>query len=161
MVQGRIVLDMLTKRVQLFSNLSNLLSQQQHALINGESKQIYFYAESQLKCMEEIHQVETKWDELIEKLRIEMNQPGASIKNIIFYFLDSKSVPDALEQLEKLKVLAKEIDIARSNNGLLLHNSISLTRNTLQFLQGNGPADTFYNPRRQTFNKNVILNKKL
>jgi flagellar biosynthesis/type III secretory pathway chaperone len=160
MSQGRF-LDTLSKRVQLFSNLNDVLIQQQHALINGESRQIHHFAETELKCMEEIHQVETQWDELIQKFRNQMNQPEATTENIASYFLDIKSIPVALEKLENLKMLAEEITITKRNNALLLHNSISLIRNTLKFLQGNRPADSFYSLRRQTYNKNIILNKKL
>jgi hypothetical protein len=161
MEQGRVILITLEKRVQLFSQLKDLLLQQQNALINGESKEIRYYAEMQLKCMENIHQLEMRWDTIIKNLRKRINQSEISVENILSFILNPKDVSTAFNYLAQLKELAKEIDIMKRNNALLLHNSISLIQNTLRFLQGNKLSDALYNPRRKTVHKNAILNKKL
>lgn len=161
MEQGRIVLKMLKERTQLFSRLKDLLYQQQNALVKNETDKVRNLAEQQLSCMEQIYKVETRWNSLVKNLKKKLNHPEAAVENVISYILEAKSLALAIDDLNKLTELAKDIDTLKRNNALLLHNSITLIRNTLSYLQGNKPTDVFYNPRRKTNYKNAILNKKL
>lgn len=161
MEQGKVVLQLLQNRIKEFNQLKDLLLQQQRALVAVDTEKVTGLAELQVNCMEKIQSLEMRWREVVEQVKQANNISGSSPDLIVSLGLNDHDSTLAIAYLEQLKKVIRELAVVKKNNSLLIHNSLSLVRSTLNQLQGEPKSTALYNPFRKAAQQHILLNKKL
>jgi len=161
MEQGKVVLQLLQDRIREFNQLKELLLQQQRALVSVDTEKVTCFAELQINCMERIQALEARWREIVEKVKLSNNISGNTSDLIVALGLNDHDSTLAFAYLDQLKKTTREIMVVKKNNSLLIHNSLSLVRSTLNQLQGEPKSAALYNPFRKPAQQHILLNKKL
>ena len=161
MEQGKFVLPLIKDRIKSFTQLKDLLLQQQKALVNSDTDQITISSELQIDCMEKIQELENKWQKLIIDIKSRHNLQTAEADYVISLALNDEDSDRVFAYLGQIKRLIGEIETTKRNNTLLINNSLSIIRSTIKHLQGDRAVDAVYHPFRKQINNYALLNKKL
>ncbi|MEJ2635662.1 MAG: flagellar export chaperone FlgN [Calditrichia bacterium] len=161
MEQGKLVLHLLKERIKLLSELKNLLMQQQKVLVTSDTEQITYFAELQVKCMENIQTLEEELRGIISEVKVAHNLKSHTIDQAISMILDETGNNFYFAYRDQLRKLASEIEVIKKNNTLLIHNALGLVQSTLKHLHGGRLPDAVYHPGKKQAMGHLLLNKTL
>ncbi|MFZ0389610.1 MAG: flagellar export chaperone FlgN [Calditrichia bacterium] len=156
----RKILQLLEKRIALMEELKNQLFAQQKALVESDSGQITTLAESQLTCLEKIQKNEMDWQRLTSQMAAEDKDSTTALREW------SRKLPEEeynryLAYQSRIKTLGAEIAVIKRNNRMLIQNSLTLLRSTMNQLRGESAGDPVYGPRQKQKAANLLLDKTL
>ncbi len=161
MSHGRLILNLLKKRVSLLNELKRLLQEQQALLLKNQIDSLDELNERQFRCLEKIQDAESNWQSVVK--RLSAGAPHASIapNYPVLKLLNDEELMEFENWNTRLRALRDEIDQLKQNNQALLENSLGFVQTMLRSILSTGEKPAGYQPGRPLTQRNLWVDKTL
>ncbi|NIR52542.1 MAG: hypothetical protein GWN61_23090 [candidate division Zixibacteria bacterium] len=161
MEQGQFVLDLFQKRIEVYSQLKDVLRHQQEALIDNDIAKIKEISAEQLGYLEKINEYENTWRDFLEQQfpSIEPSQSSQVFPEKLNF--SEKEILQIRRWQKQLRDILLEIKDLKESNQVLMENSLSFVRSLLNNISNGVTKENVYHPHKKSKSTNRLINRTL
>ncbi|NOX36877.1 MAG: flagellar protein FlgN [Calditrichaeota bacterium] len=161
MSHGRLILDLLKKRVALLKDLKRLLQEQQTLLLRNQLDSLDELNERQFQCLEQLQEVESNWQSILNRLSAGATHASIAPNYPVLKLLNDQELMEFENWNTQLRALREDIDQLKQNNQALLENSLGFVQTMLRSILSTGEKSAGYKPGRTLPQRNLWVDKTL
>lgn len=161
MDHGRTLHQFYQKRIGVYTELKELLTQQQQALLENDAEKIRRITTMQLTCLENIQQQETAWLTFLKEV-YGTDDLSRLPSNVLSGFQLPETQANTLRQhQQQLRGLLQDIAELKESNQVLVENSLGFINTLLSHITEGIQRKGVYQPGKKTVAQTGLVNRTL